>query len=260
MPNLKGRTTLMNLSADIQRAAEFVKNAHHAVAMTGAGISTPSGIPDFRGPSGLWSEANPLLVASIIGFRLRPRAFYDWVRPLAPLFLEAKPNPAHRALADLEKMGLLRAVITQNIDNLHQKAGSRRVLELHGHLREATCLKCHKIIPAPGLIEKFLADNQIPRCQCGGVLKPNIILFGEQLPVDVLREAQEEARECDLMLVVGSSLEIAPASDIPLIAHRKGARIIIVDYQATSLDRRATIVIHQDVAEVLPRLVEACTA
>ncbi len=251
----------MNVSADIQQAAQFFKNARHAVALTGSGLSTPSGIPDFRSPSsGLWRKANPLLVASIIGFRLRPRAFYDWVRPLAPLLLEAQPNPAHRALADLEKMGLLKTVITQNVDDLHQKAGSRRVLELHGHLRQATCLKCHKVVLTQGLIEKFLADDQIPHCQCGGLLKPNVILFGEQLPVDVLSEAQEEARKCDLMLVAGSSLEIAPASDIPFMAHRKGARIVIVNYQVTSLDRRATIVMHRDVAEVLPRLVEACTA
>ncbi len=251
----------MDVSADIQQAAELFKHARHAVALTGAGHSTPSGIPDFRSPSsGLWNKANPLLVASIIGFRLRPRAFYDWVRPLAPLLLEAKPNPAHYALADLEKMGLLKAVITQNIDGLHQQAGSRRVLELHGNLSDATCLKCHKVVPTEGLIEQFLADNRIPRCQCGGLLKPNVIFFGEQLPPDVLREAQEEARKCDLMLVAGSSLQIAPASDIPFIAHRAGARIIIVNYQATPLDRGATIVMHQDVAEVLPRLVQGCTA
>ncbi|MGQ9626950.1 MAG: SIR2 family NAD-dependent protein deacylase [Anaerolineae bacterium] len=243
---------------EIHRAATLLAGAKHAVALTGAGISTPSGIPDFRSPtSGLWSRANPMLMGSIWGFRLRPQAFYDWVRPLVIAFLEAKPNPAHLALARLEEMGILKAVITQNIDNLHQKAGSGRILELHGHLREATCLRCHKVVPAGGLIEKFLADGLIPRCECGGVMKPNIVFFGELLPFDVLAEAQEEARRCDLMLVAGSSLEVAPASEIPFIAWRHGAHLIIVNYQPTPLDGRADFVFHEDVAQVLPRLVEA---
>ncbi len=251
----------MSISSEIQQAAQLLRNARYAVALTGAGISTPSGIPDFRSPSsGLWTKANPMLVASILAFRLRPQAFYNWVRPLASLLLEAQPNSAHRALAELEEMGLLKVIITQNIDDLHQKAGSKRVLELHGHLREATCIRCHKVVPAQGLIKQFVADGQVPRCQCGGVVKPNIVLFGEQLPLNVLTEAQNEARKSDLMLVAGSSLEVTPASDIPFIVRRKGARIIIVNYQHTSMDRHAHVVIHEDVAQVLPQIVAACAA
>ena len=175
---------------------------------------------------------------------------------MVDLFLNAQPNPAHGALADLENMGLLKAVITQNVDNLHQQAGSTKVYELHGHLREATCISCHKIVPARSLIEKFIADAQVPRCECGGVMKPNVILFGEQLPVDVLMAAQREAEACDLMLVAGSYLEVAPASSIPLLAKRRGARIIIVNYQPTYLDPSADVVIHEDVAVVLPKIVE----
>lgn len=201
-----------------------------------------------------------MLVASIFAFRLRPQAFYNWVRPLASLLLEAQPNSAHRALAELEEMGLLKAIITQNIDDLHQKAGSKRVLELHGHLREATCMRCHKVVPAQGLIEQFIDDGQVPRCRCGGVMKPNIVFFGEQLPLNILTEAQNEARKSDLMLVAGSSLEIAPALDIPFIAQRKGAKTIIVNYQPTSIDRYAHVVIHEDVAQALPQIVAACAA
>jgi NAD-dependent deacetylase len=247
----------MTLEQQIEKAADRFARARYAVALTGAGISTPSGIPDFRSPgSGLWEKVNPMVVASIFAFRLKPQAFYDWLHPLAELMLNAQPNPAHRALADLENMGLIKAIITQNVDNLHQKAGSTKVYELHGHLREATCTRCHKIVPAESLIEEFVADAQVPQCECGGVMKPNVILFGEQLPVDVLIAAQQEAHACDLMLVAGSYLEVAPASGIPLLAQRKGARVVIVNYQPTYLDPSADVVIHEDVAVVLPKIVE----
>ncbi len=249
----------MDIQRQIERAAALIAGSEYTVALTGAGISTPSGIPDFRSPgSGLWEKVNPMLVASFLTFRLRPHAFYEWARPLAERLLRAEPNPAHRALAELEEMGLLKAVITQNIDGLHQRAGSRRVLELHGHLREATCLKCRQVVPTQGMIERFLDTGQVPRCQCGGVLKPNVVLFGEPLPRRALLEAWGEAERCDLMLVVGSSLEVAPASEIPLVALRYGARLIIVNYQTTHLDHLAEVVIHEDVAQVLPRIVEAC--
>jgi NAD-dependent deacetylase len=247
----------MTLAQQIEKATDLVARARYAVALTGAGISTPSGIPDFRSPgSGLWEKVDPMAVASIFAFRLQPQAFYDWLHPTAELLLNAQPNPAHRALTDLENMGLLKAVITQNIDNLHQKAGSTTVYELHGHLREATCIRCHKIVPAQSLIEKFVTDAQVPRCKCGGVMKPNVILFGEQPPVDVMMAAQREAEACDLMLVAGSSLQVVPASGIPFLAKRRGARIIIVNYQPTSLDPSADIVIHKNVAVVLPKIVE----
>ena len=249
----------MDIQRQIERAAALIAGSEYAVALTGAGISTPSGIPDFRSPgSGLWEKANPMLVASFLAFRLRPHAFYEWARPLAEQLLKAEPNPAHRALAELEEMGLLKAIITQNIDGLHQRAGSGRVLELHGHMREATCLKCHKVVPTQGMIEKFLETGEIPRCQCGGVLKPNVVLFGERLPRRALLEAWGEAERCDLMLVAGSSLEVAPASEIPLVALRYGARLIIVNYQTTHLDHLADVVIHQDVAQVLPQIAAAC--
>ena len=206
----------MDRDQGIERAVDLVRESRHMVAFTGAGHSTPSGIPDFRSPeSGLWEKANPMLVASIWSFRLNPQSFFDWVRPLAELTLNARPNPAHLALAALEQRGVLKAIITQNIDDLHQKAGSQRVLELHGHMREATCIRCYTVVPAEPIIERFLSDGRIPRCECGGVLKPNVILFGEQLPIQVLNAAIDEARHCDLMLVAGSSLEVTPAAEVP---------------------------------------------
>ena len=249
----------MSFEQEIRRAAKLILGFKYVVALTGAGISTPSGIPDFRSPnSGLWSKVDPMAVASLYSFRRRPQAFYELARPLAKALLEAQPNPAHRALADLEEMGLLKAVVTQNIDDLHRKAGSKRVLEIHGTMREAACLKCHRVIPTQGLIERFIETGEIPMCQCGGMLKPNIVLFGERLPKRVLLEAWGEAERCDLMLVVGSSLEMAPASEIPLVARRYGAKVVIVNYQETYLDDLADVVIREDVAEVLPRIVEAC--
>ena len=246
----------MGTQRQIEQAAALIVNSKYIVALTGAGISTPSGIPDFRSPgSGLWEKANPLLIASSFSFRLQPQLFYEWARPLAKKLLEAEPNPAHRALAELEEMGLLKTVITQNIDDLHHKAGSKHILELHGSMRQATCLKCRRVVSTQGMMERFLEEGEMPYCSCGGLLRPNVVLIGEQLPKWVLLEAWGEAERCDLMLVAGSSLEIAPASEVPFVALRCGARAIVVNYQPSPLDSQAEVVIHEDVAEVLPQIV-----
>jgi NAD-dependent deacetylase len=248
----------MTQEEKIEQAAELIRRARHMVAFTGAGHSTGSGIPDFRSPgSGLWEKANPMLVASIWAFRLNPKSFYDWIRPLAMTMLTAPPNPAHYALVRLEEAGILKTIITQNIDNLHQRAGSRRVLELHGHMRQATCIRCYTEVPIDPAFEKMILEGKVPYCQCGGVFKPNVILFGEQLPIRVFNQAMEEARRADLILVAGSSLEVTPAADIPFVAVESGASAIIVNLQPTNFDARANAVIHGDVADILPRLVEA---
>jgi len=248
----------MTLEEQVEHAADLIRHAQHMVAFTGAGHSTASGIPDFRSPgSGLWEKDNPMLVASIWAFRLNPTTFYDWIRPMVATLLTAAPNAAHQALALLEELGLLKTVITQNIDNLHQRAGSRRVLELHGHLREATCIRCYKVVPIDPHMEHLVLGGKVPHCECGGVFKPNVILFGEQLPIRVLNQAIAEARRCDLMLIAGSSLEVTPAADIPYLAVRQGAKAIIVNLQPTELDASADVVIHGDVTEILPRIVAA---
>jgi NAD-dependent deacetylase len=246
-----------NLDGLIARAAELLCGAECAVALTGAGISTPSGIPDFRGPdSGLWDQADPFAVASISAFQRSPQDFYDWIRPLARVIEQAQPNPAHHALARLESAGLLKSIVTQNIDGLHQRAGSGRVHEVHGHIREATCIRCHHVVPTDGLIGPFLDGGEMPHCSCGGVLKPNVILVGEQLPVKAVTVARQDAAACDLMLVAGSSLEVVPAADLPSVAVDRGSRLIIVNYEPTYLDETADVIIHHDVAAVLPRIAD----
>ena len=248
------------IGADIARAAVLLREARYAIALTGAGSSTPSGIPDFRSPgSGLWEDVDPMEVASIHTFRQHPEAFYDWMRPLVTTLLAAQPNPAHLALAELEEGGWLEAVITQNIDDLHQRAGSREVLELHGHLREATCIRCYQVLPTGELLDDFLASGKVPRCPaCGGVMKPNVVLFGEQLPVVAVNAAMAHVRQADLMLIAGSSLEVVPASWLPLRVHERGGRLIVVNLTPTYVDDVAEVVIHADLAQVLPHIAQAC--
>jgi len=242
----------------IRKAATLIQSAQTIVAFTGAGISTPSGIPDFRSSDcGLWEQHDPMAVASIYGFRQNPQAFFDWVRPLAKTTANAQPNPAHIALAQLEKLGKLDSVITQNIDMLHTRAGNSNVYELHGHMREATCIHCFTKYDAEPIIDDLVKTGNVPRCsKCQGVLKPDVILFGEQLPYKQVQWAKDAARKCDLMVIIGSSLEVFPASDLPVLAHRNNARILIINLQPTPLDKIADVIIRDDVAMVLPSIME----
>lgn len=242
----------------IGQAASLIRAASHVVALTGAGVSTPSGIPDFRSPdSGLWTVMDPLAVASIWGFHAHPDVFYRWFTPLARQIRAAQPNQAHVALADMEHNGHLHLLLTQNIDGLHQSAGSQHVIELHGHLRSATCLECG----GQAVMEEAwrqVADGQVPRClHCGGLVKPDTILFGEPLDYDSLKLAQQAALQCDVLLIAGSSLEVEPAADLPHLARRRGAHVILVNRQPTLADSIAEVIIRGDVANLLPSLVAA---
>jgi NAD-dependent deacetylase len=247
----------MDFEQQIETAIRLLKRSRKVIALTGAGISTPSGIPDFRSPgSGVWQDVDPMEVASIYSFKRHPEAFYDWIHPLARLTSEAEANPAHIALAQFEECGLLRGIITQNIDMLHSKAGSKNVFELHGHMREMTCLSCYSVFPSESFMDAFISGSELPYClQCGGILKPNLILFGEQLPMDVVIQAGRLINDCDVMLVIGSSLTISPACDLPIQAHHAGAKIIIVNFEPTPVDYLAEAVIHANVIDVIPRLV-----
>lgn len=240
----------------ITRAQELLQQARYVVALTGAGISTPSGIPDFRNrESGLWAESDPTEVATIQAFRRQPEKFYGWIRPLASQILAAQPNPAHLALKDLERYGPLRSIITQNIDMLHTKAGSRILYEIHGQLREAECLTCRQKYNAEGRLMDFIERGIIPLCHhCGDVLKPSVTLFGEPLPWQALHHAELESTRCDVMLVVGSSLEVSPAGDLPERAYYNGAKLIMVNYGPTHLDHLAEVIIREDAAVALPQL------
>ncbi len=242
----------------IEYASELLSQARHAIILSGAGLSTPSGIPDFRSAgTGLWAHDKPLEVASLTTFRTHPDQFFDWFRPLAGQIYNAKPNPAHTALAKLEQLGKLHAVLTQNIDLLHQRAGSKNVLELHGTLRTLSCTQCYRKHDYHDFLPAFIENGKIPRCpECGAVLKPDVILFGEQLPQKILSDAQKQARECDLMIVIGSSLEVLPVASLPLVAVDRGAHLIIINNSPTYLNVRADIVLPEDVGRIIPEIVE----
>ena len=240
----------------IRYAAELIKQSKHTVALTGAGFSTPSGIPDFRSEgTGLWSKVDPMQVASLNTFRYAPERFYEWARSLATQILKAQPNPAHLALARLVAIGLVHTLITQNIDGLHQKAGSKRVVELHGTIRTVTCGECFRQFPSEKVIASLMENENVPHCPaCNGLLKLDVILFGEQLPVRAWQEAEAAVRACDLMLVAGSSLEVLPVAGLPLKALDAGAHLIIANLSPTYLSVRADAVLLGDVAEIVPMI------
>ncbi len=232
----------------------MLRAARRAVALTGAGVSTESGLPDFRSPGGLWAGVDPMRVASLQAFRRDPAAFYAFYLGRLTRLGGAQPNPAHRALADLEWAGALSAVITQNVDGLHQAAGSRRVLELHGTLRRARCVDCGRRADIAVLTDALAAGGQ-PHCPtCAGPLKPDIVLFGEMLPLTIFAEADALCREADLLLVVGSSLTVTPAADLPQVVLDHGGRLIIVNREPTPYDVRAALVIRENAGRLLPAL------
>lgn len=239
-------------------AADLIRQAERAMVLTGAGISTPSGIPDFRSEgSGLWSRDEPMEVASLNTFRTAPERFYKWFRPLARQIFNAQPNPAHLALAEMEQAGRIRLIATQNIDMLHQKAGSHHMVEMHGTLATLSCTTCFQQADSKNFLEAFIEQGDIPRCpHCGSIMKPDVILFGEQLPQKAWYEAQREARQCDLMLVVGSSLEVLPVAGLPMQALDRGAHLIIINNSSTYLNPRADTVLLDDAARILPVIAE----
>ena len=241
------------LEGKIREAARLLVEAEHAIALTGAGISTPSGIPDFRGPQGLWRRISPR-VFHIDYFRENPEESWKVFLELYESMKHVRPNPAHHALAELERHGIIKAVITQNIDGLHQAAGSKNVIELHGSLKHAVCLNCGHRIPLEEAV-KMAKQSGAPRCpRCGGLLKPDVVFFGEKLPQEAVEEAIRQAAISDLVLVVGSSLAVTPANQIPLIAKHHGAKIIIVNLGETLLDHIADIKIEAPVEEALPQI------
>ncbi len=257
---------MSNISEHLSKlriAADILSDSSSAVAFTGAGLSTRSGIPDFRSPGvGLWArideaEDGELQAGSIQGFSRDPQAFYNNFGSLVKRIYTAEPNPAHFALAELEAHGYIKALITQNADMLHQRAGSKNVIEVHGSLTTATCITCYKQFPAVQLFKQFFNDGRVPRCKsCGGVMKPNVILTGEQLPAQAILAAMKAVQKCGVLLIAGTSLAGGPATALTERAHDLGAKLLVINHLPTLLDSQAEVVIHADVVDVLPALID----
>ncbi|HWF72218.1 MAG TPA: NAD-dependent protein deacylase [Solirubrobacteraceae bacterium] len=246
-------------SAAAAKLAALIRGAGSVVALTGAGISVPSGIPDFRSPgTGLWEHVNPMEVAHIDVFRRDPERFWSFYGDRFQSLEGKEPNRAHRALAALERAGLLDAVITQNIDRLHARAGTRELIEVHGTIAHSSCLRCRACYSLDDVRTRQLADERrVPRCECGEALKPDVVLFGEYLPVDALARAEELAAAADLMLCIGSSLEVYPVAQLPLVTLAAGGKIAVLTQGPTPVDARATVRMGGDIVRELDAVVEA---
>ncbi len=237
----------------LAEAIEIVAGAEKLTALTGAGISVESGIPAFRGAQGLWDRFDPMEYAHLEAFKANPKKVWGMLKELDQIIARAKPNPGHVALAELERMGRLETIITQNVDNLHQAAGSKRVIEFHGNGSSLECLCCARIFNRQ---EVDLSDLP-PRCGCGGVLKPQVIFIGEIIPEHTLAEAISAVAECQAMLVIGTSAVMAPASLMPALAARSGAKVIEVNVSSTELTGGvADITLLGPAGQILPALVK----
>ncbi len=239
-------------------AAEIIKNSKNLIALTGAGISVESGIPDFRSPGGLWEKFDPEVYASIDTFNKMPGKAWEMIFEMMDVIIDAKPNPAHQALAWMEGEGYLRSVITQNVDNLHQAAGSRNVIEYHGNSSMFTCVHCHREYEADQF-RKSLKERKIPGCsECERILKPSVVFFGEMIPQRALMEAQFLADSADALLVIGTSAIIYPAAGIPVVAKNNGAKIVEFNLEETNYTESITdLFIKGPAGQTLPAVVDA---
>jgi NAD-dependent deacetylase len=236
----------------IKKVCQLIRNSKSTIVLTGAGMSTESGIPDFRSPKeGLWNKIDPMEALSTDVLYNNPKKFYNVGYKLLLGMKDAKPNHGHKALAEMEKMGFIECIITQNIDGLHQKAGSKNVLEIHGHIRTGSCVKCEKRVNLDVLTEKVENGEIPPKCDiCQNILRPDVILFGDNLPED-FNIAWAKAKKCDLMIVIGSSLSVAPANYLPEMA----SKIVIINLEPTPLDNYSDIVVREKIGQVLTDIV-----
>jgi NAD-dependent deacetylase len=244
----------------VNALAELVRERQPCVVLTGAGISTESGIPDFRSPTGLWAEYDPMEYATIGAFSRDPVKVWEFYARRFEVLTTAEPNAGHVALAELERRGLVRAVVTQNIDGLHARAGSREVVEVHGSIRTASCLDCGERVPLEQVI-RALRDAPAPPCpQCGAILKPDVVMFGELLPAEAIDRAVELAQQARLLLVVGSSLEVYPVAGLPEETVAAGGQLAIVNRGSTPFDGLASVTIDGGAGETLSALARSLPA
>ena len=254
----------MNLEESIKKAAKLIFESKLAVVLSGAGISTESGIPDFRGPDGLWTKLgdDPMDIASIASFNRMSsmsgnNKMLEMITELIQTLMVARPNNAHKAIGKLFKKGYVKACITQNIDGLHQRGGCKEVIEVHGTYKTATCQNCYKAYKFEDLVQKVMEDGQFPPiCNCQGIIKPDTILFGEQLPKHAIYQAMSYSNKCDLMIIVGSSLVVYPICESPNVALQNNAKLIIINLEHTPFDDDAEVVIHEKLGEILPKILE----
>jgi len=247
-------------AVQVERLAALVRDARSAVALTGAGISVPSGIPDFRSPdTGLWRHVDPMEVAHIDAFQRDPARFWRFYGERFATLGDKQPNAAHRALVALERAGMLDAVITQNIDMLHRKAGTARLVEVHGSIASCSCQRCAERVTAEQARERLARDpDGVPRCgSCRSPLKPDVVLFGELLPADALERAQELCAGADLLLCVGSSLEVYPVAGLPELTHAAGGAVAIITQGPTPLEHLASVRLSGDVVQELASVLAA---
>ena len=247
------------VSTDSERVADLLRSSERAVVLTGAGISVPSGIPDFRTPgTGLWENVDPMEVAHIDAWRRDPDRFWSFYGQRFASLTNKVPNEAHHAIAELERRGLVRGVITQNIDRLHRLAGSRHLIEVHGSIEWSICMDCRGKLPIDRVVELLEAGEGAPECPaCMVPLKPDVVLFGELLPEGALGEAHALAMDADLMLCVGSSLEVYPVAGLPAITAGAGGRLVLVTQGPTPYDRDAEVKLDGDVVEELQAVLAA---
>jgi NAD-dependent deacetylase len=232
--------------------AQWLAESQNAVAFTGAGISTESGIPDFRSPGGVWATNQPVYFDDFVSSAEARKEYWRQKSIAHRDFAEARPNAGHRVLSNWEQSGKLRAIVTQNIDGLHQLAGSNRVLELHGTARFVACLHCEARFEAGVMVERYLEHNRPPDCPgCGGIMKHATISFGQSLPLDVLEESIDLAQQSDLFFAIGSSLVVHPAAGLPMVAQQSGGRLVIINRDPTPQDHLADAVINASVGETL---------
>ena len=244
--------------AGVERLAELISESRCTVALTGAGVSVPSGIPDFRTPeTGLWENVDPMEVAHIDVFERDPGRFWSYYRPRFHSLGDKRPNAAHAALAELERRGLLEGVITQNIDRLHRAAGSRNVVEVHGSIETSTCRRCAASYGLEEVDALFGSDGVAACSSCSGAVKPDVVLFGEMLPEAAMRQAQELAARAELMLCIGSSLVVHPVAGLPGVTVACGGRLAIITKSATPYDGDAVLKLDGEVDKELSALLAA---
>ncbi|MGQ9819079.1 MAG: SIR2 family NAD-dependent protein deacylase [Candidatus Kapaibacteriales bacterium] len=240
----------MNISEDL---IEKLSKAKYVVVLTGAGVSAESGISTFRDPDGLWAKFNPMELASIEGFLSNPQRVWDWYQYRRNVLTRAKPNAGHYAIVEMENIFPQFTLITQNVDRLHQSAGSQNVIELHGNIIENHCFNCKK----PYIGEVTFPNGEIPHCpECGGFIRPSVVWFGEMLPDEALHLAEIASEECDVFFSIGTSAEVYPAAGLPLVAKRNGAIVVEINPNYTQLTHYADYHIHETSAKCLPEIVK----